>query len=73
MDSSDMSAQADAQAEPTGARYASRKFVLTMLVIAEAGAFLAAGAIDPATWAAITGAALAAYITGNVAQVATTK
>lgn len=68
-----MSAQTDTQAGPAGARYASRKFVLTMLVIAEAGAFLAAGAIDPATWAAITGAALAAYITGNVAQVATTK
>lgn len=48
--------------------YASRKFLLVLLVILEAGAFVALHVIDPATWAAITGAALAAYITGNVVQ-----
>lgn len=50
------------------ARFISRKFILTAVVILEAGAFAYLKVIDPATWAALTGAALAAYCTSNVAQ-----
>lgn len=54
--------------EQTQSRYASRKFILALLTILEAGVFAYLRVIDPATWAAITGAALSAYTIGNVAQ-----
>lgn len=54
-------------------RYASRKFLTSLIVIASADAMLLVGTIDAATWGATVGTVVAAYIAGNIVQKAVTK
>jgi hypothetical protein len=49
-------------------RYASRKFVLTLLTMITATALLVAGAIDGDAWYKTMALSLGLYVTGNVAQ-----
>ena len=49
-------------------RYASRKFLLALLVELSATGLLIAGHIGETTWRDVTFAVIAAYLTANVAQ-----
>lgn len=53
-------------------RFASRKFVLSLLTLASATWLVAAGAIADGVYSAVVIATVGAYIVGNVAQKATT-
>lgn len=54
-------------------RYASRKFVLSVLVILSADLMVWAGSIDAAVWGAAVGSVVAAYLAANVTQKAVAK
>lgn len=47
-------------------RYASRKFLLTLLVLMAATALRVMGLIDPPAWADVVKWALGLYMAGNV-------
>lgn len=49
-------------------RYGSRKFILAILTLVFSTALVAAGLISDGVYSTIVIAAVAAYITGNVAQ-----
>lgn len=49
-------------------RYASRKFLLSLLTLVTASVLVWFGKIDPGVYSAVVIATVAAYITGNVAQ-----
>lgn len=54
-------------------KYGSRKFIVSMFVIASADVLVWLGTIEPSVWGATVGTVVAAYIAGNVTQKATTK
>lgn len=47
-------------------RYASRKFLLALLVLLAGGAFRVLGYVDPAAWVELTKWTLGLYCAGNV-------
>ena len=53
-------------AAPDSTRYASRKFLLAVAMLAGTAAALAAGKIDAATWADVSKWVLGLYMAGNV-------
>lgn len=50
----------------TDSRYASRKFLLALLVLITGGAFRVLGYIDAAVWVDLTKWTLGLYFVGNV-------
>lgn len=54
-------------------RFLSRKFILTLIVILESTPLLVFGFLDKTAFLTLVGSTLALYITGNVAQKATTE
>lgn len=54
-------------------RYASRKFLLALLVVLSATGLVALHLISDGVYSAVVIATVTAYITGNVAQKASTK
>lgn len=54
-------------------RYASRKFLLALLVVLLASVLLAFRLIDGGMWVTVVSLALTVYVGGNVAQKAVVK
>ena len=49
-------------------RYASRKFLVSLLVIASADVLLAVGSLNATVWGSTVGSVVALYVASNVAQ-----
>ena len=49
-------------------RYASRKFLVSLLVTASADVLLAVGSLNATVWGSTVGSVVALYVASNVAQ-----
>lgn len=54
-------------------RYASRKFLISLLALASADILCLLHTIDASVWGATVGSVVALYVAGNVSQKAVTR